>query len=839
MRLARLLACVLVFSGFAAAQFTTVSGTVTDPNGLPYANGTISAALVSSASPKFTATNQPYTPPTQPVGLSPAGSFVMQLADNTQLTPGGSTWSFTVSCAAGCVPPAGGKGPVSFTVTGVMISGASQSITAPLTAAAPALSSSSGGGAAVANTLTSPNTYNVTSYGFVCNGVTDNTAALNTLLTTVVAAGGGTLVFPVTGYAKRCVFNSAEITLANNGDTLIDGGGSVSSQPPMRWTCGANGPVQFDQVLNWGGSYPLSQVQNACVLDLQYNATDAKLVSLGLGTWEIDHLTLVDTSTDCATFVLITNTQPNFHDNTVIGTTASATGGPYSCNDGFVFGGGTTTPSKLPSGPFQGYPGAKIEHNYFDYIHRSRVYKDFANNINDSYNTDWSSSGNSTGGAVELSGSSVLGNYGNLFLGDQMEVSHYFYGINIANANQWANTYEGISCSDSSEFSTVCISNTANAPSEIVLGGQSTGNFLSASDTTTFALEQYVNNYAGVLRWPGVVTQPEIAPAKAGICISCENFWADSFYQRLVMNNHNVGKQRIAALEEIPTTQVSTATDNFTRANAGTLGANWTAINSISSLQIVSNTAESNTTSAYNGNFYSAITFPNDQWSQCTISSIVSGGTPIALCVVRVQAAAESFYYLQISGDGTTSCTIGKFAAGTKTDLTSSCTPPHHPLIAGDQLTLTVVGSTLTGYLNGFKILQVADTTYTSGSPGVVQYPGGLVTNITYSGWSGGSMDCANGVVTSVVPGLPIVCSLSGTSAAFATATTAGTCVQNTTAIAGATTSMVAVASPVSTPGVGAQWSAFVSSAGNVTINECAVATSAGGTVAFNIRLIP
>lgn len=100
-------------------------------------------------------------------------------------------------------------------------------------------------------------------------------------------------------------------------------------------------------------------------------------------------------------------------------------------------------------------------------------------------------------------------------------------------------------------------------------------------------------------------------------------------------------------------------------------------------------------------------------------------------------------------------------------------------------------------------------------------------------------MDCANGVVTSVVPGLPIVCSLSGTSAAFATATTAGTCVQNTTAIAGATTSMVAVASPVSTPGVGAQWSAFVSSAGNVTINECAVATSAGGTVAFNIRLIP
>jgi hypothetical protein len=80
---------------------------------------------------------------------------------------------------------------------------------------------------------------------------------------------------------------------------------------------------------------------------------------------------------------------------------------------------------------------------------------------------------------------------------------------------------------------------------------------------------------------------------------------------------------------------------------------------------------------------------------------------------------------------------------------------------------------------------------------------------------------------------------LSATSSAFATATTAGTCVQSTTAVAGATTTMVAEASPVSTPGVGAVWSAFVSSAGNVTINECAVAASAGGTIAFNIRVHP
>lgn len=85
----------------------------------------------------------------------------------------------------------------------------------------------------------------------------------------------------------------------------------------------------------------------------------------------------------------------------------------------------------------------------------------------------------------------------------------------------------------------------------------------------------------------------------------------------------------------------------------------------------------------------------------------------------------------------------------------------------------------------------------------------------------------------------PIPQVITATSSAFATATTAGTCVQNTTAVTGATAAMSVNISPVSTPGTGAVWSGFVSSAGNVTINECAVAASAGGTIAFNIRVTP
>jgi len=150
----RKLAFLLLCSLPAAAQFTTVSGTITDPNTLPYAYGTISAVLVSSASPIFTSTNLPYFPPTQPVGLSSTGAFVMQLADNTQLTPGGSQYSFAVCSGTGTVQPSFGKGSVCFIAGPITISGSSQSITATLTAAAKPLTVNFGGGGSVSGSGT-------------------------------------------------------------------------------------------------------------------------------------------------------------------------------------------------------------------------------------------------------------------------------------------------------------------------------------------------------------------------------------------------------------------------------------------------------------------------------------------------------------------------------------------------------------------------------------------------------------------------------------------------------------------------------------------------------------
>lgn len=152
---------MLVIAPSALAQFTTVTGTVTDPNGLPYAFGTISAGFVTTASP--TLNGLPYTPPSQPTGLDKNGSFIMQLGDNNILLPAGTKWNFLVCSAAGTIQPSGGKGPVCFSVAPITITGASQSISATLNAAALALSSSSGASINPTNGFV-PKRLNATSY---------------------------------------------------------------------------------------------------------------------------------------------------------------------------------------------------------------------------------------------------------------------------------------------------------------------------------------------------------------------------------------------------------------------------------------------------------------------------------------------------------------------------------------------------------------------------------------------------------------------------------------------------------------------------------------------------
>lgn len=153
------LLCVLP----ARAQTTLVTGTVTDPNGLPYSGAQVKAQLVSSTGPlsgqptvtvssnaQCASAGQgsapcqiPFPGTAGPIAADVNGAFTLALQDNSLVTPAGTQWLFTVTETPGIPPPAG-TGPQTFSVA-ITITGASQSVSGTLSAAAPALSKTSGG----------------------------------------------------------------------------------------------------------------------------------------------------------------------------------------------------------------------------------------------------------------------------------------------------------------------------------------------------------------------------------------------------------------------------------------------------------------------------------------------------------------------------------------------------------------------------------------------------------------------------------------------------------------------------------------------------------------------
>lgn len=139
-------AAILLFGAApASAQFTNVTATIQDPNGIPYSNATIRAYLIPATSGQYTLQGQPYAGMAGPVTADVNGKFSMEVGDNTMITPASTQWVFVVGTGPN-IPPPLGTGPQSFQTAGITISGSSQSITTQLDALAPALTNFTGGG---------------------------------------------------------------------------------------------------------------------------------------------------------------------------------------------------------------------------------------------------------------------------------------------------------------------------------------------------------------------------------------------------------------------------------------------------------------------------------------------------------------------------------------------------------------------------------------------------------------------------------------------------------------------------------------------------------------------
>jgi len=156
------------------------------------------------------------------------------------------------------------------------------------------------------------------------------------------------------------------------------------------------------------------------------------------------------------------------------------------------------------------------------------------------------------------------------------------------------------------------------------------------------------------------------------------------------------------------------AADDFNRAD-GDPGSNWTVMGGgLSKFEIRSNGAGTDTNFNHETGLWTAITWPNDQYSELTATILAAS---IQAAVVRGSTGAQTAYLGGFSNAdaGNKNRRIWKYVAGTYTSLATEAVL----VAAGDVLRLEVQGTTIRLYVNGTLRLNATDSDIASGSPGL------------------------------------------------------------------------------------------------------------------------
>jgi hypothetical protein len=251
------------------AQFTIVTGTVRDVNGLAYDCGTISASLVTPGGAAPTLNGVSFTGSMSPIGLGCSqqggtgvpGSFIARLADNNVVLPSGTQWKFQVNIT-GIQPPIG-TGPQTCIAT-LTITGATQSVSASFSAC-PALSNITAGGAP--------------SFSAVTAG-TNTSALLIGAGGSLGTTGGGVINATPGGSTTQFQYNNAGVLAGTPNFTLVAGvptvnaGNGIQLQGNIGQIAGGPQANFFsnDVVLSAGGGQFITITANALKWTNEVNA---------------------------------------------------------------------------------------------------------------------------------------------------------------------------------------------------------------------------------------------------------------------------------------------------------------------------------------------------------------------------------------------------------------------------------------------------------------------------------------------------------------------------------------------------------------------------------------
>lgn len=171
-------------------------------------------------------------------------------------------------------------------------------------------------------------------------------------------------------------------------------------------------------------------------------------------------------------------------------------------------------------------------------------------------------------------------------------------------------------------------------------------------------------------------------------------------------------------------------TDDFNRANSGTLGANWTA--TANNMAVASNSAQASA-SVENFDYYSGVSWNSDHTSQAVYRENASD--TIMYLTVRHQPGGDWYGLLLHSIPGDRRINFYKRVGGVVSDLGGIAGRPTD----GNTFKLEIVGTTLSAYDNGVLIDDVVVSDLTGGAPGIgSEIPGAAWDDWEGTGESGG-----------------------------------------------------------------------------------------------------
>jgi hypothetical protein len=178
-------------------------------------------------------------------------------------------------------------------------------------------------------------------------------------------------------------------------------------------------------------------------------------------------------------------------------------------------------------------------------------------------------------------------------------------------------------------------------------------------------------------------------------------------------------------------TTTTPGSDDFNRAD-GSLGPNWADI-SDGGLAIASQAVAGTSGSVVTGDIRTAESYASDQYSQVEVTSTqLTGGQWIGPAV-RVQNGGQNAYVgIYNWNNGSPDLMLFKRSGSNWTQLGG--TYNSGALIAGTQLQVKAIGSTISFVQNGVQRISATDTSLSGGAPGIMSFGTGRVDN-----WSGGN----------------------------------------------------------------------------------------------------